>query len=51
MSIMRMIINKIKRKHQSAYDKLNNGNNKSYLGNQTVAFVKIANQARNQVKK
>lgn len=51
MSILKYLINAIKRKRQLECDKLNNPNNKSYLGNQTVDFVKIANQARNQVKK
>ena len=43
-----MLINAIKRKRQLEDDKLNNANNKSYLGNQTVEFVEIANKARNQ---
>lgn len=38
----------IKRKKELEHNKLNNANNKSYLGNQTVEFVKIANKARNQ---
>ena len=44
----RDLCNEIKRKRQLDDDKLNNANNKSYLGNQTVEFVKIANKTRNQ---
>lgn len=51
MSILKYLITKIKRKKQLENDKLNNPNNKSYLGNQTVDFVKITNKARNKVKK
>jgi hypothetical protein len=48
MSILKYLITEIKRKKQLENDKPNNSNNKSYLGNQTVEFVKIANKARNQ---